>query len=269
MQARPMLSPRVAFLVLLPFATTPADAANAPSLIHACVKDGSGDARIVRPGTSCHRSEHLVVWNVAGPQGPAGAPGLPGPPGAPGAPGAEGPQGPGGPSGPPGPPGDCAAGGGGSARDPKIIGRITIDGLGKPGEGSSLFSVKIGVKVAGLGGFGSGGGAGKATFEDFELLKPVDSLSPQLLVATATGEHFREATIEIFGEGGPGAPAVLTWELKDVIVSGFDFTVTGEGVADTFTLFYSQVCSVFDGTDDAGKPVHVKECYDVKASKKV
>jgi type VI protein secretion system component Hcp len=269
MHSRPKPSLRVAFFLLAPFlSVAPAHAIN---LIHACVKNSSGDARIVKPGTACHFSEHLVVWNIAGPQGPAGPSGpagAPGLPGAPGAPGAEGPQGLPGPSGPQGPAGDCAGGGGGTAPAPKIVGRIEIDGLGKAGEASSLFSVKIDVKTSG-GGFGGGGGSGKATFDDFALLKPIDALSPQLLIATATGEHFREATIEIFGESGPSGPPVLTWELKDVVVSGFDFAVTGEGVADAFTLSYAQVCSVFDGTDELGKPVHVKECYDVKGAKKI
>jgi len=266
MPSRPKLSLRVAFFLLVPFVlAAPAHAATLTNLIHACVKNASGDARIVKPGTSCHHSEHLVVWNIVGPQGPdgpAGAPGLPG------APGAEGAQGPAGPAGPQGPAGDCGGGGGGTAPAPKIVGRIEIDGLGKAGEASPLFSVKIGVTTSG-GGFGGGGGAGKATFEDFALLKPVDALSPQILIATATGEHFKEATIEIFGGDGPSGAPVLTWELKDVLISGFDFAVTGEGVADSFTLTYAQVCSVFDGTDDAGKPVHVKECFDVKGNKKI
>lgn len=149
------------------------------------------------------------------------------------------------------------------------MGRLAIDGLGKPDETSLLFSVRIGVKNTGSGGFGGGGGSGKAVFEDFSMLKPIDALSPQLMLATATGEHFKEATIEIFGEDGPTGTPILTWELKDVLVSGFDFAVTGEGLADSLTLTYAQVCSVFDGTDAGGKPVHVKECYDVKGNKKI
>ena len=271
MQPRPKPLLRVALLVLVPFgASAPAQATNAPNLIHACVKNVSGDARIVKPGTACHRSERLVVWNIAGPQGPAGPSGPAGQPGPPGVPGAQGADGSPGLPGPQGPPGDCAAGGGGGTPSaPKIVGQIEIAGLSKPGEPSPLFSVKIGVKNSGSGSLGGGGGSGKATFEDFGLLKPVDALSPALLLATATGKHFTTATIEIFGDGGSGAPPILTWELKDVLVSGFDFEVTGSGVADTFTLIYSQVCSVFDGVDAGGKPVHVKECYDVKASKEI
>jgi type VI protein secretion system component Hcp len=244
--------------------------AQAADTIHACVQKHSGDTRIVKPGKPCRPSEQLVVWNVTGPQGPGGPSGPQGPQGAPGVPGLQGPEGAQGPPGPEGPQGPAGgAGGGGGATAPKIVGRLAIDGLGKPGEASPLFSVRIGVKNTGSGSAGGGGGSGKAIFEDFSMLKPIDALSPQLVLATATGEHFREATIEIFGEDGPSGTPILTWELKDVLVSSFDFAVTGEGLADALTLSYAQVCSVFDGTDAAGKPVHVKECYDVKGNKKL
>jgi type VI protein secretion system component Hcp len=243
--------------------------AHAADTIHACVQKHSGDTRIVKPGQPCRPFENLVVWNVTGPQGPTG-PG--GPQGAPGVPGVQGPQGPEGaqgPQGPEGPQGPAGGAGGGGTPAPKVVGRLAIDGLGKPDESSLMFSVRVGVKNTGSIGVGGGGGAGKASFEDFSLLKPIDALSPQLMVATATGEHFKEATIEIFGEDGPTGTPILTWELKDVLISGFDFAVTGDGLADSLTLSYAQVCSVFDGTDAGGKPVHVKECYDVKANKKV
>jgi hypothetical protein len=85
------------------------------STIHACVKDESGQVRIVAAGSSCLASETATSWNVvgpagvkgdtgdpgpAGPQGPAGADGAPGANGAPGADGEDGADGPQGPEGP-------------------------------------------------------------------------------------------------------------------------------------------------------------------------
>jgi type VI secretion system secreted protein Hcp len=234
--------------------------AHAADTIHACVQKHSGDTRIVKPGQPCRPFEQLVVWNVTGPQGPSG-PG--GPQGVAGLQGLQGLQGAEGAQGPAGP----AGGGGTTAR--KFVGQIVIEDLNPPSEPSLLFGVHIGVKNTGGTLGGGGGGAGKAVFDDFAVVKPIDALSPQLMVATATGEHFKKATIEIFGPDGPSGAAILTWELNDVLISGVDFSASGDEPSDTVTLSYAKVCSIFDGLDALGKPVHVRECYDLKANKKI
>ena len=232
--------------------------AQSDGTIHACVQKFSGDTRIVKPDQACRAFEHLVIWNVNGPpgaSGPSGPQGVAGPLGPQGAQGADGPQGPAGPA------------GGGTTPTRKFVGQIVIEDLNPPSEPSLLFGVSIGVKNTG-GALGGGGGAGKAVFDDFAVVKPIDALSPQLMVATATGEHFKKATIEIFGPDGPSGAPVLTWELNDVLISGVEFSASGDEPSDTVTLSYAKVCSIFDGLDAAGKPVHVKECYDLKTGKK-
>jgi type VI secretion system secreted protein Hcp len=223
--------------------------------IHACVQRFSGDTRIIAPGKSCRHNERLVIWNVAGPQGPAGSPGGVGPVGPIGP---EGPQGPQGPEGPQGP-----GGGGGTAR--KFAAQIVIEDLNS--EPAMLFALSVGVSNTGDAAYGGGGGAGKATFQDFSMIKPVDELSPKLMLATATGKHFKKATIDVFGEDGPGAPPIMTWELQDVLVSSIQFSAGGDVPADSISLSYAKVCSIFTGTDSGGKPVNVRECYDIKAQK--
>ena len=222
--------------------------------IHACVQRFSGDTRIIPPGKSCRHNERLVIWNIAGPQGPAGAPGGPGPAGPAGP---EGPQGPQGPEGPQGP-----AGSGGMAR--KFAAQIVIDEINT--EPAMLFALSVGVSNPGSV-TGGGGGAGKAIFQDFAMHKPVDVLSPKLMLASATGKHFKKATIDVFSEEGPGSPPVATWELDDVLVSSVNFGATGDAPSESLTLSYSKVCFVYTGNDGAGKPANVKECYDLKANK--
>lgn len=264
MHSRSGLAVRVA-LVSIATLGPAAATAGAADTIHACVKRFSGDTRIVKPGQGCRPSEHLVIWNVVGPQGPAGPAGpqgIVGPQGAQGVDGLQGPQGPEGPQGPAGP------GGGGPPARP-FVARIVIEDLNSPTEPAMLFGVRIGVKNDADPIFGGGGGAGKATFEDFTLLKPIDTLSPKLMIATATGEHFKRATIEVFGEGGPTSDPLLTWELNDVLVSSFDFSASGETPADSVALRYAKVCSIYEGPDAGGKPTTVRECYDVKANKKI
>ena len=242
----------------------PSAEASAPSdLIHACVQKATGLTRIVRPGQSCRHHEQLVVWNVSGPQGPAGAAGPQG------LQGVEGPQGPAGPEGPQGPPGPAGGSGGGGTPAKQVVGQMVIAGLNAPADPSSVFSVSIGVTNSGSSSGGGGGGAGKAVFGPFGVLKPVDALSPKLMLAAANGKHYTKATIEIFGDGGSGAPPVLTWELSDVLVSSFTFETNGGGeLCDEVTFSYSKVCSVFEGVDDQGKPTgKVEECWDLKLNK--
>lgn len=242
----------------------PVAAASAQSAdtIHACVQRATGLTRIVRPGQSCRPFEDLVVWNVTGPQGAAGPQGAPGSPGPAGGQGPEGPQGPQGPPGMEGPPGPPGAGGGGGAADKTVVGQLLIDELGM--DSSSLYAVSFAVTNTGAP-IGGGGGAGKAQFQDISVLKPVDALSPKLLLATAQGRVFPKATIEVFG--GSGAPPVLTWELTDVMVSSLGFNAGGEVPCDAVTLGFRKVCSSYEGLDAGGKPVMVKECWDIAQNK--
>ena len=243
-----------------------AEAASPSDLIHACVQRGSGHARIVRPGHACRPSEQLVVWNVSGPQGPSGPAG---PTGAQGLQGAEGPQGPMGPEGPQGPPGPAGGGGGGGTPAKQVVGQMVIAGLNDPADPSSVFSVSIGVTNSSSASGGGAGGAGKAEFGPFAVLKPIDGLSPKLMLAAANGKHYPKATIEIFGAGGSGTPPILTWELSDVLVSTFTFQTNGGGeLCDAISFSYAKVCSIFEGVNDQGKPTgKVEECWDLKLNK--
>ena len=83
------------------------------AVINACVKKGSGQVRVVRPGAACRKKESPLSWNAQGPAGPRG------PAGPTGAAGATGPSGPAGPAGPAGPKGDTGARGATGASGPK------------------------------------------------------------------------------------------------------------------------------------------------------
>jgi type VI protein secretion system component Hcp len=254
MSSRPNLALRVALVLLAP--GLPLASAQAADAIHACVKKFSGDTRIVKPGQACRPSEHLVIWNVTGPQGPSGPQGIAGPQGP------EGPQGPQGPEGPQGPPG---TGGGGSTPARKIVGQFVMDGINTPSDPSPLFAVSFAVKQTGTGAIGGGGGGGKAAFEDVGILKPVNEFSPKLMLATAKGQHSPSALVQLFGYDG--ATIVLTLELTEVLVSAFDFDAAGDVPAESVTLNYAKVCLSYTGQDSSGKPANVRQCWDVKQNK--
>jgi type VI secretion system secreted protein Hcp len=145
------------------------------------------------------------------------------------------------------------------------VGQLVIDGLNTPADPSPVFSVRIGITNTDTGTTGGGSGAGKAVFEPFGVLKPIDALSPKLMLATAQGKHYTKATIDIFGEGGAAAPPILTWELTDVFVSAFGFKTSGDQPSDTVSLSFAKVCSTFEGVDDKGKPTgKVEACWDLR-----
>lgn len=123
-----------------------------------------------------------------------------------------------------------------------------------------------------LGGLrtGGGGGAGKATFQDFHFVKEVDKASPKLMLSTATGQHYPKATLSVRKAGG-GQQEFMMITLTDVLVTSYQTGGSqGSVPTDQFSLNYSKIEFEYspqrpDGSLDAP----VKAGYDVKANKKI
>ena len=65
-----------------------------------------------------------------------------------------------------------------------------------------------------------GAGAGKATFQDFHFTAPVSSATPKLLLACASGQHIKSATLSVRKAGGdPRGLDFLKYTFTDAIVS--------------------------------------------------
>ena len=100
---------------------------------------------------------------------------------------------------------------------------LNIAGLEGPGmdhKGSFeviAFNFGVSTQEAASGG----GGTGRAMLEDLVIVKHVDPFTPQLMLACATGRHYKEATFTILpavqdGESRGGNAAF--YKLEDVIV---------------------------------------------------
>src|SRR5262245_15032567 len=50
-----------------------------PTKIHSCIKNSTGQVRIIAPNSVCDPNETSLDWNATGPQGPAGPTGATGP----------------------------------------------------------------------------------------------------------------------------------------------------------------------------------------------
>jgi len=69
-------------------------------------------------------------------------------------------------------------------------------------------------------GVGGGGGAGKVHFDDLRFTAKVSKASPELMVACATGTHFKKATLYVRKQGD-GQKDYYTVTLEDLLVSSY------------------------------------------------
>jgi type VI secretion system secreted protein Hcp len=76
------------------------------------------------------------------------------------------------------------------------------------------------VQQHGTQGVGTGGGAGKASFQDIHFVKKIDKSSPILLLSCASGKHIKEATLTVRKAGGEQLE-YLKIKLTDVLVSSY------------------------------------------------
>ena len=130
-----------------------------------------------------------------------------------------------------------------------------------------VLSISWGVSNQGSMGHGSGGGEGKATFQDLSFQHYIDKASPVLMQKCATGEHIKEATITQ-RKSGKGQQEYLVYKLNDVLVTNVSLSSSGETPSEMVSLSFAKIALEYkmqkpDGSLDAG--VFFK--YDIKAQK--
>lgn len=132
-----------------------------------------------------------------------------------------------------------------------------------------ILSWSWGVSQSGSVGSDAGGGAGKASFNDFNFTHHIDKASPVLMKACATGNHIKEATITV-RKAGKGQQEFLIIKMNDIIITSVSPSVSGDGpgTAENVALQFAKVALEYkpqkaDGSLDAG--LHFK--YDIKANK--
>jgi type VI secretion system secreted protein Hcp len=130
-----------------------------------------------------------------------------------------------------------------------------------------VLSFSWGVANSGLE-IGSGGGAGKASFQGLTIIHNIDKATPNLLQACATGTHLKDATIT-HRKAGKGQQEFLIVKMNDVIITAVAHGgTTAQPASETVTLAFAKVDFEYrpqkpDGSLDAG--IHFK--YDLKANK--
>lgn len=133
-----------------------------------------------------------------------------------------------------------------------------------------ILHYSFGVTQQGTMGYGGGGGAGKANFQDLSFSKRIDKASPNLFVACATGKHIPEITLTVRKAGGQ-QEEYLKVTMKDCIISsyhesGSEGAMPLEEIAFNFTeAKYEYKPQNADGTLGAA----VTGGYNVKEQRKV
>jgi type VI secretion system secreted protein Hcp len=121
--------------------------------------------------------------------------------------------------------------------------------------------------MAGLGG----GGAGKVSMNDPSFSFTVNKACPGLMLACATGEHIKKATLTC-RKAGTGQQEYMIWTFTDLLVSSFQIGGSQGDVIPicTVSLNFAKVEFAYaeqkaDGSLEGPKKVG----YDLKLNKKV
>ena len=116
---------------------------------------------------------------------------------------------------------------------------------------------------------GGGGGAGKVQMQDFNFTARFSKASPNLMLACASGKHFKGAVLTA-RKAGKGQQDFLTFSLSDVLVSAYQ-TGGAEGEVvpgDSVSLNFAKIQVEYkqqnpDGTLGGS----IKAGWDVKQNK--
>jgi type VI secretion system secreted protein Hcp len=123
------------------------------------------------------------------------------------------------------------------------IGDIKGEALdGKHKDEIEVLSYSWGVSNSGSMGFGGGGGEGKASFQDISFTHYTDKASPVLMLACATGQHLKDATITS-RKAGKEQQEYLVIKMDDVLVTSVSHGASGGDGKPTenITLSYAKI----------------------------
>jgi type VI secretion system secreted protein Hcp len=128
-----------------------------------------------------------------------------------------------------------------------------------------------GATQSGTSAAGGGGGAGKVSMQDFHFVMRLNKASPKLMLACATGDHLKSATL-VCRKAGGDQQEYMKIVMSDLIVSSYQTGgSTGDVVPiDQISLNFSKIEYEYkpqkaDGSLDSP----VKTGYDLKLNQKV
>jgi len=119
------------------------------------------------------------------------------------------------------------------------------------------------------GGGASGSGTGKVQMQDFNFTAKVSTASPNLMLACASGKHFKSAVLTA-RKAGKSQQDFLTFSLSDVLVSAYQ-TGGAEGEVvpgDSVSLNFAKIQVDYKQQNpDGSLGASIKAGWDVKQNK--
>lgn len=154
---------------------------------------------------------------------------------------------------------------------------LEIDGIkgesqdSKHKETIEVESFSWGVSNAGSHAAGTGGGAGKASFQDIHFTSTVGKASPNLALSCASGKHISKAVLYVRKQGETQQDYYVV-TMEDLLVSSYqsgDAAGGGSVPTDQFSLNFTKIKYEYksqkkDGTLDA--PITMT--WDIKQNKR-
>jgi type VI secretion system secreted protein Hcp len=119
------------------------------------------------------------------------------------------------------------------------------------------------------GGGGGGGGAGKVQMQDLVFTTTISKASPALILACASGKHFKDAVLTA-RKAGKQQQEFLTLSLSDVLVSSYQTSgAEGEVVpSEAVSLNFSKIQVEYKPQKpDGSLGQSIKAGWDVKQNK--
>jgi type VI secretion system secreted protein Hcp len=119
------------------------------------------------------------------------------------------------------------------------------------------------------GGGGGAGAAGKVQIQDLAFTTRFSKASPQLILACASGKHFKDAVLTA-RKAGKGQQEFLTFSLSDVLVSTYQTGGAGGDVfpGDSVSLNFSKIRVEYKPQNpDGSLGSSIKAGWDVKQNK--
>jgi len=102
-----------------------------------------------------------------------------------------------------------------------------------------LLSWSWGETQSGAHAGGGGGGAGKVSMQDFHFVMTVNKATPKLILACASGEHIKEATLTCRKAGGQ-QEEYLKYKFSDLLISSYQTGGSGgSGVVPTEQISFN------------------------------
>lgn len=133
-----------------------------------------------------------------------------------------------------------------------------------------VMSWSWGMSQSGTTHAGTGGGAGKVSVSDLTVMSFVNRASPELLLACASGKHFKEATL-VMRKAGDKPVDYLKITMTEVLISSVSDSGASGGDLPTESLSLNFAKYKFAYTpqkDDGSADAVVETGWDIPANKK-